>query len=163
MKKIVFAGGCFWGVEEYFSRINGIIITIVGYANGLTLYPSYDDVCSGTTNHVEACAIEYDENIISLEDLLKKFWRIIDPTVLNRQGPDVGSQYRTGIYYICKDDKDLIELSKYKEQLKYKKQIVTEIEQIKCFFVAEEYHQKYLKKNPNGYCHIPLDVNVLIH
>lgn len=157
MKKIVFAGGCFWGVEEYFSRINGVINTKVGYANGNTLNPTYDEVCSGLTNHAEACEIDYDKSVVSLKELLDKFWLIVDPTIKDRQGPDVGTQYRTGIYYIDKDDLDTILESKNLEQAKYEKPIVTEIKPLKYFYSAEEYHQKYLKKNPNGYCHIPLD------
>lgn len=157
MKKIVFAGGCFWGVEEYFSRINGVINTKVGYANGNILNPTYDEVCSGLTNHAEACEIEYDKSVVSLKELLDKFWLIVDPTIKDKQGPDVGTQYRTGIYYIDKDDLDIILESKNLEQSKYDKPIVTEIEPLKYFYDAEEYHQKYLKKNPNGYCHIPLD------
>ena len=100
MKEIVLAGGCFWGVEEFFSRIDGVVDTKVGYANGTVDHPSYEDVCTGTTGHAEACYVKYDENKISLKELLDKFWSVIDPTVLNRQGNDVGSQYRTGIYYI---------------------------------------------------------------
>lgn len=100
MKEIVLAGGCFWGVEEYMSRIKGIVETKVGYANGIKENPSYEEVCSGTTGHAEACYIKYDESIISLEELLNKFWSIIDPTVLNKQGNDRGTQYRTGIFYL---------------------------------------------------------------
>lgn len=157
MKKLVLAGGCFWGVEEFISRILGVVDTKVGYANGITKNPTYKEVCSGKTGHVEAVYVEYDEAILSLEKLLEGFWAIIDPTVLNRQGPDIGHQYRTGIYYLdINDEKNIIE-SRNKEQEKYKKAIVTEIEPLKCFYEAEEYHQKYLKKNPGGYCHINLD------
>lgn len=156
MKEIVFAGGCFWGVEEYMSRIKGVVDTKVGYANGNTENPTYQDVKTGTTGHAEACYVKYDENQISLEDLLKRFWRVIDPTVLNRQGPDEGTQYRTGIYYIHEEDLPIIKASAEEEQKKYDEPIVTEIEPLKCFYDAEEYHQKYLKKNPGGYCHIKL-------
>ncbi|KAJ51070.1 peptide-methionine (S)-S-oxide reductase [Clostridium tetanomorphum] len=156
MKEIVLAGGCFWGVEEYISRINGIIETKVGYANGNTENPSYEEVCSGITGHAEACYVKFNENDINIVELLKKFWDIIDPTVVNRQGPDIGNQYRTGIYYLNKEDLDIIIKSKEEEQEKYDKPIVTEIKPLKCFYEAEEYHQKYLKKNPEGYCHINL-------
>src|SRR5699024_149331 len=101
------AGGCFWGGEEYFSRINGVVNTKVGYANGHTKNPSYEEVCTNTTGHAEAVHIKYDENILPLEELLKKFWKIVNPTLLNRQGPDIGSQYRTGIYYIDKGDLEI--------------------------------------------------------
>lgn len=157
MKEIVLAGGCFWGVEEYMSRIQGVIDTKVGYANGTEAHPSYEDVCRGTTGHAEACFVEYDEDRIPLKDLLGKFWSIVDPTALNRQGNDVGSQYRTGIYYIDDEDLDIIKDSLNREQAKYSKPIVTEINPLSCFYHAEEYHQSYLKKNPNGYCHIKLD------
>ena len=156
MKKIVFAGGCFWGVEEYFSRIPGVIETCVGYANGHIENPTYEQVCTGTTGHAESCLIQYDERVISLDDLLKKYWLIIDPTVKDRQGPDIGHQYRTGIYYLNDEDLPVIRQSAEFEQKKYEKPIITEIKPLKCFYPAEEYHQKYLKKNPNGYCHIDL-------
>lgn len=158
MKEIVLAGGCFWGVEEYFSRIKGVLETEVGYANGQTAHPTYEEVCSKTTGHAEACHIKYDESIIDLQNLLKSFWKIINPTILNRQGPDIGSQYRTGIYYINEEDLSIIEESKDNEQKKYSDPIVTEIEPLNCFYPAEEYHQKYLKKNPRGYCHIDLSL-----
>ncbi len=157
MKEIVLAGGCFWGVEEYMSRIPGVVDTRVGYANGTKAHPSYEDVCTGTTGHAEACFVKYDENEISLKDLLDKFWSVIDPTILNRQGNDVGSQYRTGIYYLDDEDLEIIKDSLNREQAKYEKPIVTEVEPLTCFYDAEEYHQRYLKKNPNGYCHIKLD------
>lgn len=157
MREIVLAGGCFWGVEEYMSRIPGIVETKVGYANGIKENPSYEEVCTGTTGHAEACYIKYNENIISLEKLLNKFWNIIDPTILNRQGNDRGSQYRTGIFYLDEKDLNIIMKSKNEEQKNYKNPIVTEVECLKCFYNAEEYHQKYLKKNPGGYCHIHLD------
>lgn len=156
MKEIYLAGGCFWGVEEYMSRIKGVVDTEVGYANGTKENPTYQEVCTGTTGHTETTYVKYDENIISLEEILNKFWNIIDPTMLNRQGPDIGNQYRTGIYYI--DDADLPTINKTleKEKLKYNKPIVTEIMPLKHFYDAEEYHQDYLKKNPGGYCHIDL-------
>ncbi|EJO5346949.1 peptide-methionine (S)-S-oxide reductase MsrA [Clostridium botulinum] len=157
MREIALAGGCFWGVEEYMSRIEGITETKVGYANGTKENPNYNEVCTGTTGHTEACYIKYDENVISLEEILNKFWTIIDPTVLNKQGNDRGTQYRTGIFYLDKKDLNVIMKSKSLEQKNYKKPIVTEVEKLNCFYEAEEYHQKYLKKNPGGYCHIPLD------
>lgn len=154
MKDIVFAGGCFWGVEEYMSRIEGVVDTKVGYANGIKANPSYEEVCTGTTGHAESCYIKFDENKITLEELLYRFWKIIDPTLVNRQAGDTGEQYRTGIYYIDEKDLPIILKTLEEEKNKYEKPIVTEIEPLKCFYDAEEYHQKYLKKNPNGYCHI---------
>ena len=158
MKEIVLAGGCFWGVEEYMSRIDGVVETIVGYANGFKENPTYEEVCTGTTGHAEACYIVFDESISSLENLLFRFWKIIEPTWLNRQGGDIGHQYRTGIYYMDKEDIPIIESTLEIEQEKYDKPIVTEIKPLTSFYEAEDYHQKYLKKNPNGYCHINMDV-----
>jgi len=157
MKQIVLGGGCFWGVEEYFSRIPGVVTTKVGYANGKTVNPTYQEVCAGNTNHVEAVFIEYDPYTLSLEKLLDAYWQIIDPTILNRQGHDSGTQYRTGIYYIDEVDADIIQTSLFAEQNRYDDPIVTETIALHSFFDAEEYHQRYLKKNPTGYCHIKLD------
>ncbi|NLW17978.1 MAG: peptide-methionine (S)-S-oxide reductase MsrA [Firmicutes bacterium] len=157
MKKICFAGGCFWGVEEFFSRIKGVVSTKVGYANGHTENPTYEEVCTGKTGHAEACLVEYDPEQISLSQLLYRFWSIIDPTLVDQQGPDIGNQYRTGIYYLHEADLPTIIESRDQEQMRYDKAIVTEIEPLRCFWDAEEYHQKYLKKNPDGYCHIKLN------
>lgn len=156
MKKIVLAGGCFWGVEEFLSRIPGVINTEVGYANGRTENPTYEDVCYKNTYFAEVCNVEYDDSKVSLETLLKEYWSIIDPTTLNRQGPDVGSQYRTGIYYTSEEDLPTILKSKEENQKNYDKKIITEVTPLINYYKAEEYHQKYLKKNPNGYCHIKL-------
>lgn len=156
MKKIVLAGGCFWGVEEFLSRIPGVINTEVGYANGRTENPTYEDVCYKNTFFSEVCKVEYDESKVTLETLLKEYWSIVDPTTLNRQGPDVGSQYRTGIYYTSEEDLPTILKSKEDNQKNYDKKIVTEVTPLVNYYKAEEYHQKYLKKNPNGYCHIKL-------
>ncbi|HZK33179.1 MAG TPA: peptide-methionine (S)-S-oxide reductase MsrA [Tissierellaceae bacterium] len=157
MKEIYLAGGCFWGVEEYISRIKGVIDTKVGYANGTKENPSYEQVCTGTTGHTETTYVKYDPNIVSLEELLNKFWNIIDPTLINRQGPDIGNQYRTGIYYTDKEDLKVINKTLEEEKNKYNKPIATEIMSLKSFYEAEEYHQDYLKKNPGGYCHIDLN------
>jgi peptide-methionine (S)-S-oxide reductase len=157
MKEIVLAGGCFWGVEEYFSRIKGVHKTTVGYANGSTIDPTYEEVCSGTTNHVEAVYIQFDEFELPLLKLLDFYWQIVDPTVMNRQGPDKGTQYRTGIYHYSEEDAQLIQESLANEQNRYSEPIVTETMPLKSFFNAEAYHQSYLKKNPNGYCHIKLN------
>lgn len=156
MKEIYLAGGCFWGLEEYFRRIKGVMETDVGYANGDWESPNYEDVCTGQSGYAETVHIEYDENTISLEKVLEKYWKAIDPTSVNRQGNDRGSQYRTGIYYVEDDDYRVIMKSLRDESVKYEKPIVTEVEPLKNYFLAEEYHQRYLKKNPNGYCHIDL-------
>ena len=157
MKKIVLGGGCFWGMEAYFKRFEGILKTEVGYANGHTIDPTYKEVCTNTTGHAEVLYIEYDPSVITLEFLLMHLWKVIDPTLLNRQGGDIGSQYRTGIYYYDEADLLIIEASKEAEQQKYEKRIVTEVEPLKVYYPAEEYHQDYLTKNPGGYCHIKLD------
>ena len=154
-KKIYLAGGCFWGVQAYFENIKGVTYTEVGYANGHTQNPTYEQVCSGTTYHAETLYIIYDEDIISLPFLLDMYFEIIDPTLYHQQGNDVGSQYRTGIYYVdekdCQDIKTALEIL----QQSYSKTIVVEYAPLTCFYPAEEYHQQYLRKNPNGYCHIP--------
>lgn len=157
MKTIYFAGGCFWGVEEYFSRIDGVLDTTVGYANGGSQDPSYEEVCTGATGHAEAVKIDYNPEQVGLDALLEKYWAIVDPTIKDRQGPDKGTQYRTGIYYIEESDHQIIVASINNEQNKYEAPIVTEVKPLENFFNAEEYHQDYLKKNPNGYCHISLD------
>lgn len=156
MKKIVLAGGCFWGVQEYFSRIKGILKTEVGYANGKTTNPTYEQVCNENTGFAEVCYVEYDEKSITLKEVLSKFWAVVNPTSLNKQGNDVGSQYRSGIYYFEEEDISDIQESIEELQKKYEKKIVTEVKPLKNYFKAEEYHQDYLKKNPNGYCHINL-------
>ncbi|MFT5871632.1 MAG: peptide-methionine (S)-S-oxide reductase [Clostridium sp.] len=157
MNNIVVAGGCFWGVEAYMSKINGIVQTKVGYANGTRKNPSYEEVCNGNTGHAEACLISYDETIVSLEKILNKFWGIIDPTVSNRQGPDIGNQYRSGIYYTDKKDLDIILRTMDEVKSRQDKPVVTQVQPLSCFYDAEDYHQKYLQKNPGGYCHINLN------
>ncbi len=158
MKSIVLAGGCFWGVQAYFQKIEGVESTITGYANGTTINPTYEEVCTGKTNHAEAIILQYDENKVSLKTLLERYWKIVDPTALNRQGNDKGTQYRTGIYYVNEEDLDIIIRSKDELQETLSTPIVTEIMPLEKFFEADEYHQDYLKNNPNGYCHIDLNV-----
>ncbi|GMQ59376.1 peptide-methionine (S)-S-oxide reductase MsrA [Vallitalea sediminicola] len=156
MRTVVLAGGCFWGVEAYFNLLDGVTFTKVGYANGNVVSPTYEQVCTSTTGHYEVVYVEYDDTIISLDKLLDAYWQVVEPTVMDRQGPDIGTQYSTGIFYNNEDDKKIIEVSRNREQQKYDSPIMTVIEPLKNFFNAEEYHQKYLDKNPNGYCHIPL-------
>lgn len=157
MKDIYLAGGCFWGVEEYFSRIPGVVDTTVGYANGTLSNPSYEDVKKGSTGHAETVKVSYDETKVNLDEILDKYWAIVEPTVKDRQGPDVGTQYRTGLYFVDGEDEVVIRESVKREQEKHTESIVTEVEPLRDFFDAEEYHQDYLKKNPGGYCHIPLN------
>ncbi len=154
-KEIYLAGGCFWGLEKYLENIPGVLNTEVGYANGKTENPSYEQVCRENTGHAETVHVSYDADRISLSGLLDLFYQVIDPTSLNRQGNDVGSQYRTGIYYIDQEDLPLIAASLDRLQGKYDKKIAIEVCHLINYFKAEEYHQKYLDKNPGGYCHIP--------
>lgn len=157
INRIYLAGGCFWGVEGYFKRIKGVVDTECGYANGNTKNPSYEDVCRKNTGHAEAVRIDFDDNIISLEDLLIYYFRIIDPISVNKQGNDVGTQYRTGIYYTDEEQLPIINDALKREQEKYIDKIAVEVLEIENFYDAEEYHQNYLDKNPNGYCHINLE------
>ncbi len=156
MKKIIFAGGCFWGVEAYFKQLEGVVTTKVGYIDGDRENPTYEEVCNGTTNHAEAVEIFYDS--ITLDKLLEHYFRIIDPTAIDRQGPDVGKQYRTGIYFSKLADLDIIIKYIKEEQKKYDDPIAVEVRPESAFYLAETYHQDYLDKNPSGYCHVNLDL-----
>lgn len=156
-KEIYLAGGCFWGTEKYLSEIKGILSTSVGYANGNTENPTYEEVCHHNTGHAEAVKVEYDPNEISLAYILTLYYDVINPTSVNRQGGDTGTQYRTGIYYVDDQDLDIIKESINELQKKYDKPIAIEVMPLKNYYLAEEYHQKYLDKNPNGYCHIGID------
>ncbi len=154
MKTIYLAGGCFWGTEHFMRQIRGVISTQVGYANSIVANPDYKTVCTGVTEAAETVEVEYNPEIISLERLLQLYFMTIDPTSLNRQGGDSGTQYRTGIYYTDPADLPVIEKALDYERGEVRGTIVTEIQALKNFFPAEEYHQDYLEKNPGGYCHI---------
>ena len=154
LKSIYFAGGCFWGVEEYFSRIPGVYDVTSGYANGETVNPTYEEVCFNDTGHAETVCVMYDPDIISLKLLTEQLFRIIDPLSKDRQGNDIGSQYRTGVYYTNFSDEEVIRKVFIAEQKKYDTEIAVELLPLEHFYLAEEYHQDYLKKNPNGYCHV---------
>ena len=156
-KEIYLAGGCFWGCQKFFELLEGIIEVKVGYANGNIENPTYEQVCTGITGFAEAMQVIYDSSKVDLNHILEQYYFIIDPTTLNRQGPDKGTQYRTGIYYTSEEDKTIIDLSLNKLQKKYANPIVVENLPLKNFYEAEEYHQNYLDKNPNGYCHIGQD------
>lgn len=151
-KKATFAAGCFWGVEEAFRKTPGVISTTVGYTGGNTRNPTYKQVCSGRTNHAEAVEMFYDPNTISYEELLNIFWKIHDPTTKNRQGPDIGTQYRSAIFCHDKDQKAAAEQSLKNQQKKLNKKITTQIKPAKIFYKAEIYHQKYLQKNRTKAC-----------
>ena len=152
LSEIYLAGGCFWGVEAYFSRIYGVAKTSVGYANGETEKPGYYDIAN--TGHAETICVFYDSKLVLLGTLLDYFFKITQPTSKNRQGNDIGTQYRTGIYYKNIQDLAVIQAVVAEEQKKYKVPIVTEVLPLLNFYEAEDYHQNYLFKNPNGYCHI---------
>lgn len=147
MEKIVFGAGCFWGVQKHFDQIHGVVNTTVGYMGGSTSNPTYEDVCSNTTGHVEVVLIEFDPKIISLKDLLGEFWKIHDPTQVDRQGLDIGSQYRSVIFYFDMSQYEIATASRDQIQNKINGQIATTIEKAGEFYRAEEYHQHYLKKN----------------
>lgn len=157
LKEIYIAGGCFWGVQAYYSRIPGVKESISGYANGTKENPTYQEVCTGTTGHTETVKIVYDKTIVSLEKLVEIFFKIVDPTQRNRQSNDIGTQYRSGIYYLDENEKEIIEKIVESKQSNYEDPIVTEVEKLECFYEAEEYHQAYLDKNPGGYCHVNFD------
>ena len=146
MEKALFGAGCFWGVEEYFRKIQGVKDTRVGYSGGHTKNPTYETVCLGTTEHTEVLELNFDETEISYEKLLDHFWKCHDPTTLNRQGPDIGRQYRSAIFYYSDIQKEIAESSKIKHQPKFNNNIVTEITKADIFYLAEDYHQLYIQK-----------------
>ena len=146
MEIAILALGCFWGPEEKFSKVQGIINTEVGYCGGNTNPTTYEDVCTGSTNHAEVVKIEFDEKIIKYENLLKKFFEMHDPTTLNRQGPDIGTQYRSEIFFTNINQKEIAEKIKSRLNFKYNGKIITKISGEKNYCKAEEYHQKYIQK-----------------
>ena len=155
MKTIYLAGGCFWGTQHFFDQFSGVLHTETGYANGRTDAPSYKDVRYRNTGHAERVKICYDETRMSTEQLLRYYFMTIDPLSLNRQGGDVGSQYRTGIYYEDETLLPAIRTVMAEEEAKAGETLAVEVLPLRHFFRAEEYHQDYLGKNPGGYCHIP--------
>ena len=148
LEKATFGAGCFWHIEEEFKKINGVISTSVGFMGGDLKNPSYKDVCTGKTRHAEVVHLEYDPKVISYEKLLEIFWNIHDPTTLNRQGPDIGTQYRSAIFFHSQEQEETAKSSKenLEKSSKFKNKIVTEIAPAKEFYIAEEYHQKYFEK-----------------
>ncbi|MFC0819855.1 bifunctional peptide-methionine (S)-S-oxide reductase MsrA/peptide-methionine (R)-S-oxide reductase MsrB [Moraxella marmotae] len=155
-KTIYLAGGCFWGLEAYFQRIDGVVDAVSGYANGKTANPTYEDVSHRHSGHAETVKVTYDADKLSLDDILQYYFRVIDPTSLNKQGNDRGEQYRTGVYYTDNAEQAIITAALAREQQKYSQAIVVENQPLQHFYEAEEYHQDYLIKNPNGYCHIDI-------
>ena len=157
-RTIYLAAGCFWGAEHYLKLIRGIQHTEVGFANGNTENPTYKEVYTDTTGFAEAVRVDYDPDIISLKLLIELYFKAIDPTSLNQQGEDRGTRYRTGIYYT--DPADLYIIKGVVDEVAkgYDRQLVVEVEPLRNFYPAEEYHQDYLDKNPDGYCHLPLEL-----
>ena len=155
-EKATFGAGCFWGVEVAFRNVEGVTDAAVGYAGGKLENPSYQDVCSGTTGHAEVVEVDFDPTLVSYEQLLDVFWENHDPTQLNRQGPDVGTQYRSAIFYHTPEQKTAAEESRHRldESGRYRKSVVTEIEPASTFYRAEEYHQRYLEKRGLASCRI---------
>lgn len=154
MATIYLAGGCFWGVEKFMASVNGVIDAQSGYANGVSESPTYAEVVTGRTGHAETVRVEYDPEVAPLDFLLDLFYQAIDPTSVNRQGNDVGSQYRSGIFYSDPADREVIEDSLARLQERYDRRLAIRAEPLTNFTPAEEYHQDYLDKNPGGYCHI---------
>jgi peptide-methionine (S)-S-oxide reductase len=154
MEKATFGAGCFWGVEAAFRQVKGVLSTAVGYSGGHLENPTYKAVCSGRTGHAEVVQVEYDPAQVSYNDILKVFWENHDPTTLNRQGPDVGAQYRSAIFFHSPEQEAAAKASKEQMQSRYKNRIVTEIEPASEFYRAEEYHQQYLEKRGLAHCSI---------
>lgn len=157
MEKAAFGAGCFWGVEAAFRKLEGVTYTAAGYMGGYTDAPTYKEVCTGKTNHAEVVLVEFDPNVISYDALLDLFWRCHNPTQLNRQGPDVGTQYRSAIFTYSAAQQEAAESSRARLAAsgKYKQEIVTDITPAATFFIAEDYHQQYLEKRGLASCHLP--------
>ena len=157
MQKATFAGGCFWGIEEAFRQVPGVVSTRVGYTAGKMKNPTYKDVCSDQTGHAEAVEVTYDPSSVSYEILLDLFWTLIDPTQVDRQGPDVGSQYRSVIFYHSREQEAAAKASmeKLAKSGKHRRPIATVIEPAATFWQAEDYHQQYLQKRGLSHCHLP--------
>ncbi|MDR1874301.1 MAG: peptide-methionine (S)-S-oxide reductase MsrA [Synergistaceae bacterium] len=155
-REIYLAGGCFWGVEAFIARVPGVAETTVGYANGTTENPTYEQVCHENTGHAEAVRVVYDPRELPLEKLLNALFTIIDPLSENRQGADVGTQYRTGVYTVTPEDVPVAKRVFAAWEAKCGAPLAVELKPLENFYPAEEYHQDYLKKNPNGYCHVDL-------
>jgi peptide-methionine (S)-S-oxide reductase len=153
-QKAIFAAGCFWGVEAAFRNVPGVLGTQVGYTGGTAERPTYEEVCTGRTGHAEAVEVEFDPARVSYDQLLDVFWHEHDPTQMNRQGPDRGTQYRTAIYFVSPEQERAARASREREQARHRKEIVTEITPAGAFWPAEEYHQRYLEKRGLATCAI---------
>jgi peptide-methionine (S)-S-oxide reductase len=154
-EKAIFAAGCFWGVEAAFREVDGVVEAISGYTGGTKDHPTYREVCGDRTGHAEAVEVEFDPAKVSYNRLLDIFWQIHDPTQVNRQGPDVGSQYRSGVFYLTPEQETAAKESREREQDKLSRPIATEITQASTFWPAEDYHQRYFEKHGFVGCHVP--------
>ena len=155
MAQALFAAGCFWGVQYYFDQVPGVTKTTVGYSGGHTDNPSYEDVCTHTTGHAEVVLVEFDPQKVTYETLVRQFFRMHDPTQLNRQGPDVGDSYRSAIFYFDDQQRITIEKAKHEAQVNHDQPIVTQIVPATIFYPAEDYHQKFAERTGRGMCHVP--------
>ncbi|MBI9015132.1 MAG: peptide-methionine (R)-S-oxide reductase MsrB [Clostridiales bacterium] len=158
LEDLYLAGGCFWGLEAYMTRVYGVYDVTSGYANGSTENPSYEDLIYNNSGHAETVHVRYDPALVSIKELLAYYFKVVDPTSLNQQGNDRGVQYRTGIFYTNETEKSIVLEEINKEQMMYEDDIVVEVLPLEHYYLAEEYHQDYLDKNPNGYCHIDLNL-----
>jgi methionine-S-sulfoxide reductase len=154
VEKAIFGAGCFWGVQYYFDQIPGVVKTTVGYSGGRTKNPTYEEVCSHTTGHAEVTLVEFDPTKVSYQTLVQHFFRLHDPTQLNRQGPDVGDSYRSAIFYTSEEQKNVAEKVLKNAQANFEQPIVTELTRASEFYPAEDYHQKYVQRTGRGYCHV---------
>lgn len=155
MQQAIFAAGCFWGVQYYFDQVPGVVETVAGYTGGDTENPTYEEVCTHTTGHAEAVLVKFDTAKVSYETLLRQFFRMHNPTQLNQQGPDVGDNYRSAIYYVTDEERAKAEAVKGGLQPSLDNKIVTEITEVGPFYEAEDYHQKFTERTGRGACHIP--------
>ena len=155
MEKAIFAAGCFWGVQYYFDQVPGVSASQVGYSGGHTENPTYEEVCSHTTGHAEAVEIHFDSKQVSYKVLCQHFFRLHNPTQLNRQGPDIGDSYRSAIFYVSEDQKTIARAARDSAQADWDEPVVTSIEPAGTFYEAEDYHQKYVEKTGRGMCHVP--------
>lgn len=154
MDQVILAAGCFWGVQYYFDQIPGVVSTVAGYTGGTTENPTYDEVCTHTTGHAEAVLVEFDGNKVSFETLLRHFFRMHNPTELNRQGPDVGDNYRSAIFYVTDNQREIAEKVRDELQPEYNQPIVTEITEAGPFYQAEAFHQRFSERTGRGMCHV---------
>ena len=159
MTKVIYlAAGCFWGAEHYLKQVRGVVATEAGYANGNISHPTYREVYTDTTGYAETVHVRYDTERVGLKFLLRMFFKAIDPTSLNKQGEDEGTRYRTGVYYVDEADAEKIHAVFVEEQKKWEDPIMVEVQPLRVFHLAEDYHQDYLDKHPDGYCHLPLEL-----